>query len=193
MGAAFRLLAGAALLWLLALGAGCAGAPVAVDYDAQTEFLFYRTFAWLGHTGEPRGEPESLPGARVHRIVADALGAHGITETAPDEADLLVRYRTDVHSEVIRTPIYIDPPPRVDEDRRDSHDRFDRRPFRSYIYVDRTRYFVGTLTIELIDRQAKRVVWEGTTSEAAVDRAAADRPTPQAAARIMAAFPPMHK
>jgi hypothetical protein len=186
MGAMFRLAAGAAYLWLLVLGAGCAGAPVAVDFDPQTEFLFYRTFAWLGHTGVPRGEPESLPGTRIHRIVADALATHGITETAPDQADLWVRYRTNVHSEVVRTPIPIDPPPPRGE-------RFERRPFETYIYVDKTRYFVGTLTIELIDRKAQRVVWEGTTSEAAVDRAAARRPTPEAAARIMAAFPPMHR
>lgn len=216
-----QVLLGAALLWL-AVAAGCAGAPVSVDYDPNVEFLFYRTFAWLGHTGEPRGEPESLPGARVHTVVADALAAHAITETDPATADLWVRYRTDVHTEVVHTPIYVDPPiPYVASgdrhDRGEPHDRLDRGdrgdridrhdhparsirpdgvvvyPYRSYIYVDRTRYYVGTLTIEIIDREAGRVVWEGTTSDAAVNRSDARRPTPEAAARIMAAFPPMHR
>jgi hypothetical protein len=215
-----RLLIGAAFLWLAA--AGCAHAPVAVDYDPQVEFLFYRTFAWIGHTGEPRGEPESLPGARVHQVVADALAAHGITEADPATADLWVRYRTGVHTEVVHTPLYIDEPYAVPyvapplpaspgrghRDRHDHADRPDRGdrdvrpaaprrsvayPYRTYIYVDRTRYLVGTLTIELIDREAGRVVWEGTTSDTAANRAAARRPTAEAAARIMAAFPPMHE
>jgi len=176
---------------LCLLAAGCAGAPVAVDYDPQTEFLFYRTFAWLGHTGEPRGEPESLPGTRVHRVVADALARQGITETDPDEADLWVRYRTEVRTEVVRQPRYVESFPRPGRDR-DVHDRRDLRPFRTYIYVDRTRYFVGTLTIELIDRRDRRVVWEGTTSNAVADPTSPRLPTPEAAARIMAAFPPMH-
>ena len=28
-----------------------------VDFDPQVEFLFYRTFVWLGRVGEPAGEP----------------------------------------------------------------------------------------------------------------------------------------
>lgn len=223
-GMARRLVAGAALLWLAA-AAGCVHAPVAVDYDPQVEFLFYRTFAWLGHTGTPAGEPESLPGTRVHRVVADALAAHGISEADPATADLWVRYRTGVHTEVVHTPLYIDEPfpyvapplppasrpdrhdhgdrgDRFDHGDRRDHDRGDRSaaprrgvayPYRTYIYVDRTRYFVGTLTIELIDREAGRVVWEGTTSDTATSPESARRPTAEAAARIMAAFPPMHR
>jgi len=225
-GAARRLLAEAALLWLVT-AAGCAGAPVAVDFDPQVEFLFYRTFVWLGRVGEPAGEPESLPESRVHRVVADALASHGITEGDPATAELAVRYRTGVRTEVVHTPMYIDEPgilyrpPRLDpRDAHDHRDRFDGGdrpehdirpdggerhdravrpgptvviPYHTYIYVDRTRYFVGTLTIELIDRKEGRVVWEGTTSQSATDRAAARRPTPEAAARIMAAFPPMHE
>jgi len=215
-----RLLAGAALLWLAAAGGGCAGAPVAVDYDPDTEFLFYRTFAWLGHVGEPSGEPESLPGARVHKVVAEALAAHGITEADPATADLWVRYRTGVRTEVVHTPVYIDPLPvpyAIPDGHRDPREpppikRFNRDgagqphrsvpparsdgaivyPYRSYIYVDRTRFYVGTLTIELIDREQRRVVWEGTTSDTATSRDTARRPTPQAATRIMAAFPPLH-
>jgi hypothetical protein len=226
-GAARRLLAGAALVWLVT-AAGCAGAPVAVDFDPQVEFLFYRTFVWLGRVGEPAGEPESLPEYRIHKVVADALASHGIIEGDPATADLAVRYRTGVRTEVVHTPLYIDEPgilpyrdPRPDlRDRHDHRDRFDGGdrpdhvrqpdggdhhdravrpaptvviPYHTYIYVDRTRYFVGTLTIELIDRKAGRVVWEGTTSETVTDRSEARRPTPKAAARIMAAFPPMHR
>lgn len=181
----------AGLLWLL-LAAGCAGAPVAVDYDPGVEFLFYRTFAWTGHASVRHSDPESLSGTRVHRVVADALARRGITETDPDEADLWVRYRTEVESQVIRQPRVIGPvpgkplPPRVG-DGLDGH-----RRYRTYIYVDKTRYYLGTLTIELIDRAAHRVVWQGSTTSAAVRRSDAREPDPKAAARIMAAYPPMH-
>lgn len=184
----WRALAGACLAWLALGAAGCATTPVSVDYDPEVEFLFYTTFAWLGHAGAPRGEPESLPAGRVHRAVADALAAHGITEADPATADLWVRYRTKVHREVLRNPRVIELPERLPP----GHPG-DRHYYRTYVYVDKTRYYVGTLTIELVDRKVGRVVWEGSTSEAAVHRDTAGRPTAEAAARVMAAFPPPHE
>lgn len=162
-----------ALIACLSLAA-CATIPVHTDYDGTVEFLFYRTFAVV----PPRDrEPavESLGEARVRQAIVAGLTAKGLAEVPRPEADLLARWRMRTRERLVVDEVFGPP--------------FWRRPYRrTQVYPVRE----GTLTIELVDRERARVVWEGTAT-GVVDDPARNRETiRRAVARILEQYPPPH-
>lgn len=150
------------LLWL-ALGAlGCAQVQVTTHAEPGTDFGRFSTYAQAPAPHAP------VVGERVHAEIAKVMQEKGYREVSPDQADMVVAFRTSGSS---RSETTLSPDPDV-----------------NYYVVRNT--IEGTLAIEIFDRSEHKVVWHG---EGKLD-IADEREAPQAAARaveaILARFPP---
>lgn len=153
--------------WLIlvlaaALGA-CTGVPVSTDYNTGYAFSAASSYAWLDResiASDPMVNND-LVEARVRRAVDDQLRARGLSEArSADQADLLVTY-------------YVG-----------QEDKLDVRTFRSHfgyypcwhcygayggpgwgydndVWV--SEYTEGTLVIDIIDAESRKLVWHGVS------------------------------
>lgn len=143
--------------------AACTSVPVSTDYNTGYRFAAASSYAWLERktsATDPRVDND-LVEARVRRAVDDQLRAKGLTLAQSEgQADLLVTY-------------YIG-----------QEDKIDVRTFRSHfgyypcwhcygpyggpgwgydndIWV--TEYTQGTLVIDIVDAQSRKLVWHGVS------------------------------
>lgn len=152
-------------LFLLAAVVGlasCASPRQAnIDYDRTVDFSQYQTFAFYQEaTATPADKPAYDPLLDQHFKAAitremTALG-YRLDETAPQ---LLVNYQTNVENreDVRSSPFSINA----------GYGYFGRNSAFSFGFplfggrVEKVNYKVGTILIDVIDTNAKRVVWQG--------------------------------
>ncbi len=144
---------GAAALTLVVCA--CGGIRVNTDYNPDTDFTRYRTFAWaegLGSLDDPR--MTDLVDQRFRRAVESELVSRGMETTASGEPDVFVGYQ-----------IALD-------------DRVDYQTINTYyggawgyrgVYggvvgtqTTATEYTVGTLVIDVYDARQRELVWRGS-------------------------------
>jgi hypothetical protein len=149
----------AAALTALLIQSCATGAQVRVDYDPQENFQTLRSYAWAPMTAEEQQEKSrnSLTHERIQSAVDAHFAARGFTKVAEGQADFLVTHTVTVES---RTQV---------RDTRMSvgYGRYGTRGGIGINYgfpVDTTidQYKVGTLIIDIIDPQNKRLVWRGS-------------------------------
>ncbi|MEM7410540.1 MAG: DUF4136 domain-containing protein [Myxococcota bacterium] len=148
------------LLAGLALTA-CATLRVESDFDPEVDFVAYETFTWLDpplvETPREAGAPEvdpfthnTLVDQRVRSGVEAALEQRGYRKA--EDSDFALRYDL-VNREVTRTsPGFVSP------------GAFGRRGFYagSTVYPPLVRtYDEGTLIVDVIDAQTRRIIWRG--------------------------------
>jgi hypothetical protein len=165
-----------AVTGLLAL-AGCAarGPDIRTDYDANTDFARFSTFAFMDR--EERGVTrtyDTIADRRVIAAVTRELEARGYRRVESDP-DLLVNFAmsTEDVQEVRSVPSTMMPPPWYGWRAGYYY------PWPAYTYetwVD--TYQRGTLFIDLVDPERRQLVWEGSavgriTEEARGDPGAA--------------------
>mgnify|MGYP001596272249 CR=1 FL=1 len=93
-----RFLAFAILGSILAL-VSCATLSIHTDYDRETDFSHYRSFAWVPAAGAGR-ELASLNDRRIRRAVEADLEAKGYRTAGGGAPDFLVNYHTAVREKV---------------------------------------------------------------------------------------------
>jgi hypothetical protein len=142
-----RLLATAALAAGIAAVSACAPIKVHSYMDQRTELRRYRTYAWgTGDpvaTGDPRLDSNRFVEERIRARVEEALSKRGFEKTASDRPDMIVHYHLVVGQEVLPgepDPGYTTCP------------AADCRP---------TVYDKGTLFVDLVDPDAKILMWRG--------------------------------
>ncbi len=134
------------MVWL-----SCSSVKVATRFDPAADFSHYRTYKWLPR--KPMG-----PSARMRKltpveqqIIADVereLAAKGMQKLVKGEPDLWVTYHIRVKDKI---------------DVNHYGYRYWRHGPRGRV-VEVHRYKKGTIVIDLIDRQAKQLVWRGWAS-----------------------------
>lgn len=149
-----------AVAGLLAL-AGCAahGPDIRTDYDANTDFARFSTFAFMDR--EERGVTrtyDTIGDRRVIAAVTRELEARGYRRVESDP-DLLVNFAmsTEDVQEVRSVPSTVMPPPWYGWRAGYYY------PWPAYTYetwVD--TYQRGTLFIDLVDPERRQLVWEGS-------------------------------
>lgn len=173
----FALLAGVAAL-------ACSTLRVSTDYDPQADFARYHTYAWLpeepGPTGSPRLDSPLLH-ERIRKAVDRALEAKGFQRT--ENPDFLVRF--DLTSQ-----------------RKLDVDTYNAGFYRGYGYwmslpqTEIREYEEGSLVIDVIDREEKKVVWRGIgqrrlrSSGTDEDPEELQKRADAVAAAVLADFPP---
>ena len=163
---AARLLVFAAGLLLTA----CATDPVIrTDFDRTADFFTYQTFGFAERPGTDTSGYASLLTQRLERAIGRELIARGYEE-AKQAPDLLVDFHARAQDKlrVTAVPPLLAPYPRdYGGYRRGFYD-----PWFGYdSFTDVQSYTEGTLSVDLIDRARRRVVWQGV----ATDRFAARR------------------
>lgn len=148
-GTGVRLIAAMAM----AIMAGCRSIQVQSDYDPTVSFGAIDTYAWLPPIGPEGGRGtimDDLLSQRVQRAVNDQLRSKGLELVEPARADLLVAYQMSVEE-------------RLDVDTVHYGYRYGRwgyaGPAHTTTYV--REYEQGTLVIDLIAPEERRLIWRG--------------------------------
>lgn len=165
------------VIGMVLLAGGCSSMSVSTDYDPSANFANLKTYRWLPAdeqrlTGDPRIAGDTLLEARIHSAVDRELAQEGY-ELVPDDAppdapvDFLVGYHMTLDRQIdTRTinEVYHYSPGWSGWSPRGRH------YYRGgYYYAPRTYvdvYDQGTLLIDLIDPQTRKLIWRGS----AVDR-----------------------
>lgn len=148
-----------AFLGLAALAA-CSSIKVQTEYDKETDFRAYRTYAYI----QKEAQPDEAPAARDPRIkeavikgVDGNLTAKGLTRAAEgQQPDLLVA-------------VYGFANTRLEVQSYGYHyagvSRYGYAPVMNTGSADIRQYKDGTLIIDLVDAAKKELVWRGTATD----------------------------
>jgi hypothetical protein len=157
--------------------AGCATMRVNSFVERGTNFTAYRTYDWAPATqlatGDARLDNNEFFQERMKAAVERQLGARRLERVAEGPADFVLHYHASVAQ-------------RVDANGVDA----------KYGYCDDCHpsvFEAGTLTLDVVDRRANRVVWRGwveSTFDGIVDNQQwLERRVDEAVARMFEKFP----
>jgi hypothetical protein len=154
-----RLAAAAALVATALLATGCASGPdIRADYDRQADFGKYRTFGFVAATGTDTAEFRTLATQVMQAAATREMQARGYTRA--DDPDLLINFKGKLEE---KTDIESTPAPYYGAGW--GYRGWYGAPYGAYGYggseVTTRRYNVGTLVMDVIDRQNRQAVFQG--------------------------------
>ncbi len=180
-----RLTYGVLLVVLFGGLLGCSSISVSSDYDQSAKFDNLRMYDWIPESEEKRGDPHmesSLVRSRIQKAVADELARKGYQKVT-GTPDFYVTYHATVQEklEVQSVPA-------------GGYGR--RRGGWGGTYTDVRQYEEGTLIIDVIDPEAKQLIWRGTGKGAVEWEDSPEKKTARinaAVQKILEQFPPKGK
>ncbi len=151
--------------------AGCAGAQVKTDADEDADFSRYRSYALqrgrvLSDEAAPNVSDNPLLEERIQQAIARELARKGLEPTDPSRADLIATYtasaRTRQELETVAPAVPGFEP----------YDEWYWGPGYEDVWVD--EYREGTLVIDLIDANTRKLVWRAIARAKSQDFADAE-------------------
>jgi hypothetical protein len=147
---------------------GCATAQVTTDWDRDTSFGDYHTYAWTDTPQMEAMQHGTLLDRRLRSAVEDQLAAKGFRKLeATGDADVLLVYHAGVR---------------------------DRIDVQQWGYVARRsdvrQYQEGTLVIDVVDARSKSLVWRGTAAGEMRGPDHSGQRLAKAMQKMFASFPP---
>ncbi|WP_394128953.1 DUF4136 domain-containing protein [Shewanella maritima] len=175
------------ILAALALTA-CSSMKTNSDFDPSVSFDNYKTYAWVKqkNTGE-KYHLDGLMDQRVRSAIDAEMAAKGMKKVDADSADLLVNYLTKVDKKI-----------NVDT----FNNNFGYYPYHrggwaygGSMHTQTTvrEYKVGTLIVDLVDKEKGALVWRGTVADTIRDHKTPEKRVEvvnKAINQVMANFPP---
>jgi len=138
---------------LIGLAVSCSSITTQYDYERGEDFSRFKTFSFL--PAPPELAQNQLIAKRIGRAIITNLATKGLTET-DSNPDLMIAVHTEVKDKVNVTSY-----------------GYGYAPYYTWGYwgrgrggVDVQQYEEGTLIIDLVDAQAKEMVWRGMASKA---------------------------
>lgn len=170
---------------VVALAACATGPDIRTDYNRSTDFGAYRSFGFVQNPGTDRQGYESLTTQYLKTAVQREMSARGY-RYSPQSPDLLVNFNARLQEKVQVSPT---PAPMMGY--------YGYRgglyaPWPGYgFYNDVYTYTEGTLNIDLVDRKAMKLVWEGVAvgSVDERDQANVQQHLDKVVAQIFARYP----
>lgn len=149
----------AALAAVAALAAGCASGPdVRGDYDRSADFGKYRTFNFLAADGGDGTEFKSIGQQMMQQAATREMQARGYVKS--ENPDLVINFKGKLEE---KTDIQSTPAPYYGPSF--GYRGWYGAPYGAYGYggteVTTRRYKVGTLVMDVIDRDKRQVVFQG--------------------------------
>jgi hypothetical protein len=176
---------GLAALWL----AGCETGPdIRADYDKAADFGKYRTYNFVAATGTGSTDAKSLAQQILQSAASREMESRGYTKA--DNADLLINFKGKLEE---KTDIESTPAPMYGAGW--GYRGYYGAPYGAYGYggteVSTRRYNVGTLVMDVVDREKKQVVFQGGAEQVVSKKMLEDRATllNGAVASIFAKYP----
>ena len=160
---------GLATLWLT----GCATGPdIRADYDKGADFGKYRTYNFVAATGTGSTDAKSLAQQILQNAASREMQSRGYTKA--DNADLLVNFKGKLEE---KTDIESTPAPMYGAGW--GYRGWYGAPYGAYGYggteVSTRRYNVGTLVMDIVDREKKQVVFQGGAEQEVTKKMLEDR------------------
>lgn len=148
----------AALVAAAALAGGCASGPdVRGDYDRTVDFGKYKTYNFLS-TADGGAEFKSISQQMMQQAASREMEARGYTRS--DNPDLLLNFKGKLEE---KTDIQSTPAPYYGPSY--GYRGWYGAPYGAYGYggteVTTRRYNVGTLVMDVIDREKRQAVFQG--------------------------------
>jgi hypothetical protein len=152
---AFAAAVAAAVLTL----AGCASGPdVRADYDKAADFGKYRTYGFVAQPGTDQGDVRSLATQMLQKAAAREMEARGYRPA--DNPDLVINFQGKLEE---KTDIESTPAPYYGAGW--GYRGWGGAPYGMVGYggteVTTRRYKVGTLVMDVVDREQRQVVFQG--------------------------------
>lgn len=178
---------GLAAVMTLAVLAGCASGPqIRVNKDPAVSMAQYRTFNYVEQLGTDRSGYESLVSTTLKDATTAELTKRGYQ--LGDNPDFLVNFsgKLDEKLRVSSTPAMGGPYGYYGY-RRGWYD-----PWYGYDSVDVDQYTQGTLNIDIVDAEAKRLVWESVAVGRVTEEVRENLPMRlrEVVPQMLATFPP---
>ena len=160
---------GLAALWL----AGCETGPdIRADYDKAADFGKYRTYNFVAATGTGSTDAKSLAQQILQSAASREMQSRGYTKA--DNADLLINFKGKLEE---KTDIESTPAPMYGAGW--GYRGYYGAPYGAYGYggteVSTRRYNVGTLVMDIVDREKKQVVFQGGAEQEVTKKMLEDR------------------
>ena len=138
------------------LGAACPGlaSRVRVDFDHKTHFSSYKTYRWADSASAPLPEglfPNGLMRERIAGLIEEALAARGFKRVATG-GDLLISYGIQVTEHPQFTTFYDGGGPGWGWGS-------------GFSTTTVQTFYEGTLAVNMVDANQKRLVFEGTSTQ----------------------------
>lgn len=143
----------------LALLTGCASGPdIRSDYDPTVDFSEYRTYGFFQPLGLEGQGYESIIGNMFREALSREMEARGYTRS--DNPDLMLNVSARLQDKT-KVTTYNDPYPMGGYYgyRRGYYDPWYGYGFNTTTHV--SQYTEGTVNIDMVDADEKRMVWEG--------------------------------
>jgi hypothetical protein len=147
----------AALACGLLAVAGCASGPdVRADYDRAADFGKYRSFGFVAHTGTDAGDFKSLSTQMLQKAAAQEMEARGYVRS--DDPDLVINFKGQLEEKV---DIESTPAPYYGPGW--GYAGWGGAYWGGYggTEVTTRRYNVGTLVMDVVDKDKRQVVYQG--------------------------------
>ena len=154
------------LVLMLFFVAGCTSLQNASDLDPRTDFSALKTFAWLDDTGRPADDvrlDNPLVQETVRAAVEQSLLAKGYEKVEGSQADFVVAWFGAIEKKLKKENIdqfyapygyaalYRDP-------------KYNPGPAKTM-----QEYEEGTLIIDILDPQGRKLLWQGTGNRRVVE------------------------
>lgn len=145
---------------LALLAAGCSSGPdVRADYDRNTDFGQYRTYGFVTQSDTDAREFKSLATQLLETAASREMQARGYQPAV--EPDLVINFqgKMEEKTDIVSTPApYYGPTW--------GYAGWYGAPYGGFGYgggtdVSTRRYNVGTIIIDIVDREKRQVVWQG--------------------------------
>lgn len=167
--------------------AGCASGPdVRADYDKAVDFGRYRTYGFVAQAGTNTGESKSLATQWLQNAAAREMESRGYARS--DKPDLVVNFKGKLEE---KADIESVPGPYYGSTW--GYRGLYGAPYGGWggAQTYTRRYTVGTLVIDVVDREQREVVFQGTTEGIVTEKMRENREQTisQAVARIFSKYP----
>jgi hypothetical protein len=179
----------AALAAVAALVTGCASGPdVRGDYDRAADFGKYRTYNFLAATGAEGTEFKSIAQQMLQQAASREMEARGYVKS--ENPDLLINFKGKLEE---KTDIQSTPAPYYGPSY--GYRGWGGAPYGAYGYggteVTTRRYNVGTLVMDVIDREKRQAVFQGGLEDVVTSKMMKDKEGTlnNAVAAIFAQYP----
>lgn len=177
---------------IVVVTSSCSSTSVRTDYDHQSDFANYETFAWYMEAEDgkaPTTGTNQIVDGRIRRAIVANLETKGYSATPTAEADLLVTYYASLSQQV-----------------RMYSSGWGYGPGWGWGYGPRWGYgyaywpgwshttvstfHEGTIIVDIVDRQKKQLVWRGVITRALDKKSSSEEKITNSMDRVMSDFPP---
>jgi hypothetical protein len=150
---------------------------VQINYLPKTDFSKFHSYRWVIIEGNQPNGPDAALDAEIKESVDSQLSAKGLTKTDAEDADLSIDYQTA-----------------VDEPKEwNGYGREGGWSFNGMAPATGSTIEVGTLVIDMYERDGKQLVWSGRVSKAVdpgKDSEKSQKELDKSAEKLLKDFPP---